>query len=91
MTGVEVVDTSALRMSHALNESGFTISKKDGRSAMRGKDGKFYLVVPVQTVDATPSGIKQFSKVVFMRPGIRFGLSAEQKTDVWRRWRAGQT
>ncbi|HUL32313.1 MAG TPA: IS30 family transposase, partial [Candidatus Eisenbacteria bacterium] len=26
-----------------------------------------------------------------MRPGIRFGLSAEQKTDVWRRWRAGQT
>ncbi|HUL33188.1 MAG TPA: hypothetical protein VL128_04850, partial [Candidatus Eisenbacteria bacterium] len=49
------------------------------------------LEVPVQTVDATPSGIKQFSKVVFMRPGIRFGLSAEQKTDVWRRWRAGQT
>ena len=48
-------------------------------------------VVPVQTVDATPSGIKLFSKVVFMRPGRRFGLSAEQKCDVWRRWKAGQT
>src|ERR1700736_3099500 len=47
--------------------------------------------VPVQTVDATPSGIKLFSKVVFMRQGRRFGLSAEQKLDVWRRWKAGQT
>src|SRR5208283_2985199 len=26
-----------------------------------------------------------------MRPGRRFGLSAEQKCDVWRRWKAGQT
>src|SRR6266568_2964576 len=26
-----------------------------------------------------------------MRPGKRFGLSAEQKNDVWRRWKAGQT
>jgi len=48
-------------------------------------------VVSVQTVDATPSGIELFSKVVFMRPGKRFGLSAEQKIDVWRRWKAGQT
>jgi hypothetical protein len=47
--------------------------------------------VPVQTVDATPSGIKLFSKVVFMKQGKRFGLSAEQKLDVWRRWKAGQT
>ena len=45
----------------------------------------------VQTVDATPSGIKLLSKVVFMRRGRRFGLSAEQKIDVWRRWKAGQT
>ena len=45
----------------------------------------------VQTVDATPSGIKLFSKVVFMKPGKRFGLSAEQKSDVWRRWKSGQT
>src|SRR6202171_1020508 len=52
---------------------------------------KSRLVVPVQTVDATPSGIKLFSKVVFMRQGRRFGLSAEQKLDVWRRWKAGQT
>jgi len=26
-----------------------------------------------------------------MRPGRRFGLSVEQKLDVWRRWKAGQT
>jgi hypothetical protein len=49
------------------------------------------LCVPAQTVDATPSDIKLFSKVVFMKQGRRFGLSAEQKCDVWRRWKAGQT
>jgi IS30 family transposase len=47
--------------------------------------------VPAQTVDATPSGIKLFFKVVFMKQGRRFGFSAEQKLDVWRRWKAGQT
>jgi hypothetical protein len=47
--------------------------------------------VPVQTVDATPCGIKLFSKVVFMKQGRRFGFSAEQKLDVWRRWKEGQT
>ena len=26
-----------------------------------------------------------------MKPGKRFGLSAEQKSDVWRRWKVGQT
>jgi hypothetical protein len=26
-----------------------------------------------------------------MRAGKRFGLSAAQKSDVWRRWKAGQT
>jgi hypothetical protein len=26
-----------------------------------------------------------------MRPGLRFGLSATEKFDVWRRWKAGQT
>ena len=26
-----------------------------------------------------------------MKPGKRFGLSAEQKLDLWRRWKAGQT
>jgi len=50
-----------------------------------------WLTVPFQTVDATPSDRKMLSKVVFMRPGRRFGLSAEQKCDVWRRWKAGQT
>ena len=47
--------------------------------------------MPAQTVDATPSDIKLFSKVVFMKRGKRFGLSAEEKIDVWRRWKAGQT
>src|SRR5437762_13300854 len=42
-------------------------------------------------VNATPSDIKLFSKVVFMKQGRRFGLSAEQKCAVWRRWKAGQT
>jgi len=26
-----------------------------------------------------------------MKRGKRFGLSAEQKCDVWRRWKSGQT
>src|SRR5260221_9723691 len=26
-----------------------------------------------------------------MKQGKRYGLSAEQKSDVWRRWKAGQT
>jgi DNA-binding NarL/FixJ family response regulator len=49
------------------------------------------LSVRAQPVDATPSGIKLFSKVVFMKPGKRFGLSATQKSEMWRRWKAGQS
>jgi hypothetical protein len=26
-----------------------------------------------------------------MRPGRRYGLSATQKTDIWRRWKAGES
>jgi hypothetical protein len=44
-----------------------------------------------QPVDATPSGIKLFSKVVFMAQGKRVGLSAAQKSDMWCRWKAGQS
>jgi len=47
--------------------------------------------VRAQPVDATPSGIKLISKVVFMTQGKRFGLSATQKSDMWRRWKAGQS
>jgi IS30 family transposase len=47
--------------------------------------------VRAQAVDATPSGIKLLSKVVFMTRGKRFGLSAAQKSDLWRRWKAGQS
>jgi RHS repeat-associated protein len=43
-TGVDVLDTCALRLSYALNQAGFTIGKAAGRSAMRGKDGQYYLV-----------------------------------------------
>ena len=46
--------------------------------------------MPVQTVGATPSGKKLLSKLVFVKQGRRFGFSAEQKLDVWRRWKAGQ-
>jgi hypothetical protein len=52
---------------------------------------QFRLRLSAQTVDATPSGIKLVSKVVFMTEGKRFGLSALQKSDVWRRWKAGQS
>jgi hypothetical protein len=47
--------------------------------------------VPAQAVDATPSGINLFSKVVFMKQRRRFRLSVERKSDVWRRWKVGQT
>ena len=67
----------------------------DGLSANRKLSSdhaaKSRLVVRVQTVDATPSGIKLISKVVFMKPGKRFGLSAAQKLEVWSRWKTGQT
>src|ERR1700761_6002975 len=28
---------------------------------------------------------------MLMRQGRRYGLSAEQKTDIWRRWKAGES
>src|ERR1019366_2755301 len=43
-------------------------------------------------VDATPSDISLLSKGgVYMKPGKRFGLSAIEKSDIWRRWKAGET
>jgi hypothetical protein len=45
----------------------------------------------MKLLDATPSGIKLVLKVVFMTGGKRFGLSAAQKSDVWRRWKAGDS
>jgi len=47
LTGMDekiVYDTCALRLSYALNQAGFKITKHDGKSAMRGKDGQYYLV-----------------------------------------------
>jgi hypothetical protein len=40
-----------------------------------------------QPVDATLSDLE----VVLMRQGRRYGLSAEQKADIWRRWKAGES
>jgi IS30 family transposase len=43
-------------------------------------------------VDATPSDRDYlFLEVVFMRLGRRYGLSAVQKTEIWRRWKAGES
>jgi hypothetical protein len=48
--------------------------------------------VRAQPVDATPSDRNHlFLEVVFMRPGRRYGLSAAQKMDIWRRWKAGES
>ncbi|RXH54070.1 Mobile element protein [Granulicella sibirica] len=44
-----------------------------------------------QPVDATPSDLDHFSEVVLMRRGRQFGLSAEQKAEIWRRWKAGDS
>ena len=41
--------------------------------------------------NATPSVMKQVSNVVFMIQGKPFGLSAAQKSGIWRRWKAGQS
>src|ERR1700730_1876546 len=49
------------------------------------------LTLPAQPVDATPCGINFLFKVVFMAQEKRAGLSATQKSDMWSRWRAGQS
>jgi hypothetical protein len=40
-----------------------------------------------QLVDAPLSDVK----VVIMRQGRWYGLSAAQRTDIWRRWKAGES
>ena len=40
-----------------------------------------------QRVDATLSDLE----VVLMRQGRRYGLSAEQKADIWQRWKVGES
>jgi IS30 family transposase len=52
-----------------------------------GENRTYRKAVPAQRVDATPSEVK----VVFMRQGRRYGLSAAQRTDIWRRWKAGES
>jgi hypothetical protein len=43
-------------------------------------------------VDATPSDREHlFLEVVFMRSGRRYGISSAQKTEIWRRWKAGES
>jgi hypothetical protein len=51
-----------------------------------------FRVLRVQPVDATPSDRDHLLlEVVFMRLGRRYGLSPAQKTEIWRRWRAGES
>jgi hypothetical protein len=58
----------------------------------QARTGNSCEVVPAQTVDATPSDRNHFSlEVVLMTQGRRYGLSAEQRIDVWRRWKAGES
>src|SRR3984957_8411957 len=40
-----------------------------------------------QPVAATPSDME----VVFMEQGRRYGLSATEKADIWRRWKGGES
>jgi hypothetical protein len=48
--------------------------------------------VRVQPVGATPFDRDHlFLEVVLMRLGRRYGLSAAQKTEIWRRWKAGES
>ena len=54
------------------------------RSAL---DSTFRFAGRSQPVDATPSDVK----VVIVRQGRRYGLSAAQRTDIWRRWKAGES
>ena len=42
-------------------------------------------------MDATSSDLDHFLEVVLMRQGRRYGLSAEQKAEIWRRWKAGES
>src|ERR1017187_6235337 len=44
-----------------------------------------------QPVGATPSDMDSFSKVVFMAQEKRNRLSTEQRIDMWRRWKAGES
>ena len=46
--------------------------------------------MPAQLVDATPSGINLFLKVVFVMQR-RWKLSSAQRADMWSRWKAGQS
>src|ERR1700722_12969177 len=71
-----MLDTSALLPSHEQTGSYPGPARKVGRS---------------QPVDATPSDLDHFLEVVLMRQERRYGLSAEQKADIWRRWKAGES
>jgi hypothetical protein len=50
-----------------------------------------WLVGWIQRVDAIPSDINLPSEVVSMTQGKYVELSVAQRTDVWRRWKAGES
>jgi IS30 family transposase len=47
--------------------------------------------MPVQPVDATPPGINLSSKGGVLMHTRRWKLSAEQRADMWSRWKAGES
>jgi hypothetical protein len=44
-----------------------------------------------QLVDATSSDLDHLLEVLLMRQERRYGLSAEQKAEIWRRWKSGES
>src|SRR5260370_5592474 len=66
-------------------------SEQSRRTTLRAWRRNSLNVVPAQLVDATPSHRNDFLKVVFMAQGKRNRLSAEQRVDMWRRWKAGES
>jgi hypothetical protein len=83
MSKLRAVSLAPLRVSRTpFRKVDLDPDKRRNRPSGFGSSASFRLSVSVQTVDATPSGIKLFSKAVFMKQGKRFGLSAEQKSDV---------
>src|ERR1035441_10575193 len=65
---------------------------EDSQAAVQDTARTARRVVPAQLVDATPSHRnRSFLKVVFMAQGKRDRLSAAQRADMWRRWKAGES
>ena len=45
----------------------------------------------VQQINATPSDSEVLPEVVFMAQGKRVEVSAAERTEIWRRWKSGES